>query len=271
MEIDGKLCDYGCGGEAHYYFKRPKKWCCENNWQRCPASREKIGEARIGKKVSDETKWKISKAQSGEKSYWYGKKLSDETKRKMSEARIGKKLSDEHKQKLSEDRTGPNNPMWRGGIKNDPYCPIFKNREWRTVVWERDEKVWGKVCPVLGITYKDEDRKRGSVHHISGDKQDCGLNNIIRISLEANTMVGSGKLYWKRWFQILLHRKFGYQYEGVDLSESGWNRVDKRVEERIKRYWKNREEKKAAKKRREEYYLRKQNVFFLKPRKRLGR
>ena len=30
-----KLCDYGCGHEAKYYFKYAKKWCCENFTAKC--------------------------------------------------------------------------------------------------------------------------------------------------------------------------------------------------------------------------------------------
>ena len=55
---------------------------------------------------SDETKKKISKANSGEKAYWHGKMLSEETKQKMSEAHTGKTFREEHKQKISEANLG---------------------------------------------------------------------------------------------------------------------------------------------------------------------
>ena len=32
-------CDYGCDQEAQYMLG--KKWCCSNNWRRCPAVRQK--------------------------------------------------------------------------------------------------------------------------------------------------------------------------------------------------------------------------------------
>ncbi len=36
-----KLCDYGCGQVANYYFKYAKKWCCENFTSKCPNIRKK--------------------------------------------------------------------------------------------------------------------------------------------------------------------------------------------------------------------------------------
>ena len=42
----GKLCDYGCGRPARYYFKRPKKWCCEDWAGRCPGEKKKRQENR---------------------------------------------------------------------------------------------------------------------------------------------------------------------------------------------------------------------------------
>ncbi|AGE52835.1 GIY-YIG catalytic domain-containing endonuclease [Paramecium bursaria Chlorella virus CZ-2] len=83
-------------------------------------TKQKLSEANSGEKhpmygksLSEETKQKISEAQSGEKAYWYGKTLSEESKQKMSEARSGEKhpmygktLSEETKKKLSDATSG---------------------------------------------------------------------------------------------------------------------------------------------------------------------
>lgn len=53
----------------------------------------------MGRKCSEETKKKISKANKG-------RKLSDETKKKISEAHKGKKLSEETKRKIGEGHRG---------------------------------------------------------------------------------------------------------------------------------------------------------------------
>jgi group I intron endonuclease len=67
----------------------------------------------FGKKLSKETKQKLSEAHRGEKSYMFGKTLSEETKQKLSEATkgdkhhmYGKKHNEETKQKISEAQLG---------------------------------------------------------------------------------------------------------------------------------------------------------------------
>ena len=59
-----------------------------------------------GRKHTAETRRKMSKAHKGEKHHFYGKKHTPESLRKMSEAQKGKKLSDETRKKMSIVRTG---------------------------------------------------------------------------------------------------------------------------------------------------------------------
>lgn len=63
-----------------------------------------------GKIISEETKKKISKANSGKKSgknnAMFGKKHSKETRKKISESNLGRKVSEETKKKLSIANTG---------------------------------------------------------------------------------------------------------------------------------------------------------------------
>lgn len=75
----------------------------------CPASEhakkitgEKNRIHNLGKKASDETKAKMSKAQKG-------RKLSEVNKNKLRASRLGVKWSDEHKQNLSKSHSGDKN------------------------------------------------------------------------------------------------------------------------------------------------------------------
>ena len=77
-----------------------------------PEARAKISAAHKGKKLSDETKKKISDSSTGKISWWWGKKHSEETKRKLSESKKGNtykrgtKLSAESRQKMSDALKG---------------------------------------------------------------------------------------------------------------------------------------------------------------------
>jgi len=112
------LCSYGCGRKAIYQFKNGK-YCCELTQNKCPIIRKKNSEnskgkpsRMLGKKLSEETKNKISKKLKG-------RIVSNETKKKISEFQSGKIVSEETRKKLSLSRAGKykgkENPNWKGG------------------------------------------------------------------------------------------------------------------------------------------------------------
>jgi hypothetical protein len=71
------------------------------NFKHTPETIQKIKDARAKQVITDETKIKMSLAQSGEKHSQYGKSRSDETKNKIKEKLTGKKQSLETKNKIS--------------------------------------------------------------------------------------------------------------------------------------------------------------------------
>lgn len=71
-----------------------------------PTFKKKMHAARQGKKLSEETKNKMSKAKKGEKHPLFGKHHSEEAKIKISKAKKGKALSEEHKKRISEAQKG---------------------------------------------------------------------------------------------------------------------------------------------------------------------
>ena len=66
-------------------------------------TRQKMSEARIGKKVSEETRLKMCAAQRG---LSVGRVYSKEARQNMSEAHKGKKFSFEHKRRIQEAKKG---------------------------------------------------------------------------------------------------------------------------------------------------------------------
>jgi len=64
-------------------------------------TKEKIRKTSLGRKHTDEAKYKCSLINKG-------KKLTDEHKEKLSKAKIGKKLTEEHKKKISDSTKGVN-------------------------------------------------------------------------------------------------------------------------------------------------------------------
>ena len=78
------ICEYGCGKEATHQFKNDK-WCCFEDYRKCPSFIEKIRNKNLGKKRSNSFKKRMSKLMTGKNNhmfgtggYWKGKKRSKE-------------------------------------------------------------------------------------------------------------------------------------------------------------------------------------------------
>ena len=69
-------------------------------------SKLKMRNAKLGRKLSQSTKSKISQANSGENAYWYQKHHSEESNQKNREKHLGKVTSEETKIKISEHNIG---------------------------------------------------------------------------------------------------------------------------------------------------------------------
>jgi len=109
---DKKLCYYGCGKEAKFYFKSVNKWCCSKSHNSCPEMKKKQGDGHKGFKHTEETKKILRKKSTGHSGYWKDKKLSKETRKKISISNTGNKHSKETKEKISKAFKGKNNPMF---------------------------------------------------------------------------------------------------------------------------------------------------------------
>ena len=97
----------------------------------------------LGRHWSEESKERFSViAKKKDFGKWMiGKKHSEETKQKISKANKGRKWSQESKRKLNELRKeGKNNPGWKGGItpKNKKIWRSIEMRLWRESIFARD-------------------------------------------------------------------------------------------------------------------------------------
>lgn len=110
----------------------------------------------------------------GEKSCWYGRKHTEETRRKMSEAQSGekhsmwgKKRTQESREKQSKAVRGEKSYLWRGShIKRK--LPNYVRKE----IILRDDA----TCKLCG--YSD---KTNHVHHINHDNTDHRRENLITL------------------------------------------------------------------------------------------
>jgi very-short-patch-repair endonuclease/endogenous inhibitor of DNA gyrase (YacG/DUF329 family) len=102
-----KFCSHRCARFGRRLSKESKIKISESHKgkRRSANTRKKLSEANKGKHLSEETKKKISETNKG-------KIKSEETRKKMSKAQKGKIISEETRKKLSKANKGKNNYMF---------------------------------------------------------------------------------------------------------------------------------------------------------------
>lgn len=100
---------------------------------------------------------------------------------RVKETHTGKEISEYQRQRISECNSGTGHPNWKGGISGKPYCAIFRDDEFRSIIFERDHH----ECQNPGC------KRNGSllcIHHIDYDKKNCRLDNLITLCISCNSL-----------------------------------------------------------------------------------
>lgn len=129
-----------------------------------------------------------------------GKKISEETKQKMSKLHLNKKHSEQTKKKISKSISGKNHPNWQGGISFKPYCVNFNNK-----IKELIRKEFNRKCFLCGVLEKEHNKKL-SIHHIDYDKnQGCNRDwKLIPLCNSCHSKT-SGK-YMRDYYEVFISR-----------------------------------------------------------------
>ena len=191
--------------------------------KRTPESREKISKALTGRAFSadhckhisdsrdDEFRESLSRRMTGENNPMFGKRIADDVKEALREAMLGNthllghKHSPETRQKMSDGRKGGNHWNWRGGITSDPYGLDFQNREFRTMIFERD----GYKCQNPDCWGECRSLRR---HHINYNKTDCATDNLITLCQSCNMRANQNRKWHEAFYGSLMQYKSGIEY-----------------------------------------------------------
>ena len=139
--------------------------------------KEKLRQAKLGRKCTAAHRKNMSKARKGKKNPFYGKKHSNETKNKMRLAKLGELSS-----------------LWRGGIANRPY-PLAFNNQIKDRIRVRDNF----ICQECGVP-ELECSRRLHVHHIDYNKENLTENNLVSLCLSCHMKTNFKREYWKKRF-----------------------------------------------------------------------
>jgi hypothetical protein len=193
------LCNCGCGQEVTKEGNKYIQYHTVNLFKGRPTNEaiEKIREKCLKRKHKPETKEKIRQANIGLKNHMYGKTGN-------KHPRFGKTHTDEVRLKLSinhYDVSGKNNPNWRG-VGENPYCPIFSNKEFREIIFERDNyKCINPNCYC-------RNSKRITIHHIDYNKMNCSLKNLVTLCNSCNSKANFNRDWHKCWFEAIMYNRY---------------------------------------------------------------
>ena len=91
-------------------------------------------------------------------------------------------------------KIGDTNPNWRGGISYEPYCSVWKDKEYKESIKQRDE-----------YTCQNENCWRISknlvIHHIDYNKKYCHHKNLITVCASCNSRANSNRRYWQKYYE----------------------------------------------------------------------
>ena len=96
---------------------------------------------------------------------------------------------------------GAGNPAWKGGNSFEPYCPVWKDTEFKEYIKERD----GYRCLNPYCYHKDVVL---SIHHIDYDKKNCHPLNLITLCRSCNSRANKDRRWHKAWYSAIMNMRY---------------------------------------------------------------
>ena len=155
---------------------------------------------------SIETKTKISKITKEKMESQEVRKKIIESRRKQKDPRKGSRHSEESKIKISNAVRGPRNPLWKGGISFEPYCPKFNN-EFK----ERVRAFFGYQCVECGIS---QNGRKLHVHHVNFNKEACCDKTIplfVSLCQPCHSKTNRNREYWEKHYTEIINKQYSGQ------------------------------------------------------------
>ena len=116
---------------------------------------------------------------------------------------------------IRKKTSGINGPGYIDGRwcnKNDRYCPVWNDKEWKHYLkYTRDEgKCWSPYC--------NGKSTRLTLHHINYSKKNCDGDNLITLCNSCNSKANTDREWHEAYYTTLMEKKFLRRYDGYQRS-----------------------------------------------------
>lgn len=100
------------------------------------------------------------------------------------------------------NRTGSGNHNWQGGKSFEPYCPDWKDREYKESIKRRDGyRCLNPYC----CSKKPADL---TVHHVDYNKKNCRPDNLITVCRSCNSTANTDRKWHTAWYQAIIYNRY---------------------------------------------------------------
>lgn len=138
----------------------------------------------------------IASERFGPKNSNFDNKWTEKQKRQMSIKKKGQGLGNkrpDHSLKMC----GNGNPNWKGGVSYEPYCQVWKDKEYKYSIRERD----GNQCKNPLCEKKSE---KICIHHVNYDKKNCIPSNLITLCFSCNARANFNRNFWQKHYKKII-------------------------------------------------------------------
>jgi len=91
---------------------------------------------------------------------------------------------------------------WKGGISFEPYCEVWKDKEYKQSIRDRDNnKCLNPYC-------NSKNPNDLTIHHIDYNKKNCKPSNLITICRSCNSMANKNRTWHKAWYRAIIKNRY---------------------------------------------------------------